>query len=738
MRKIIYILIFVILITLPGLSKSKKLFVITGNVVDISDNKPVVGASARLIGTAIGGISDKKGNFLIKNVTRGTYVLLITYVGYESKKVRIDLTKENIRDTIFLKIELKESSFKTDEIVISANKKVQAVQDVPISLSLIDAKDILQRNIVQFDEALKYVPGIQLMNQNISIRGSSGFAFGLGSRVTMLVNGFPMLSGDNGDIKFDIIPATEIQRIEILKGAGSALYGTGAIGGVVNIIPREPTKKPSIFLKAYSGIFTLPVYKQWQYRETLPFRSGTILSYSQSFGNFGGLVSGQYYRDEGFYDYGDETRYNFFGNFGYKINDGITISVLTNYASDNSTDWVYWNSLDSATRPPTSTDKNIRINSNKFMLATQGKFISSSKFFSTVKLSYYRTAFANTYPENNIDYRQSVANAWYAESQFVNNLSARTNLTYGLTFNWNTVQSATYGKHQQYITALYTQAELSQINNLITTVGLRFDNEKTIGSGANYVLSPKIGFNYALTGQTHLRLSAGKGFRAPTIAEKFASLQFRGFEVVPNLDLKPETSWSAELGTNSDMDFKSFALNIDGAIFYNNMNNLIEATFDNTLPNNPIKFQNITKAEIYGLELILKTIFFHLISFNTSVTLMNPVDLSLNETLKYRSKILWYNNISIPFKYFELQADYRYISKVVNVDEALALQMKDYDARVPINIVDLRILFNSNNLAGLPIKIGINAKNLLNYYYTEIPGNLGATREISLQFEGRF
>ncbi len=737
--KVILIILFVFVISFESTvaTEQKKTFVLIGTVIDKENKTPVVGASVRLEGTAVGTITNHRGEFTLKKIDKGEYNLLVTFIGYSAKKQTVEFTGSS--DTIYTKIEMEISPFRTPEVVVSVNKQVQAVQDVPISISLIDKQTLSDRNIIQFDEALKYVPGLQVSNENISIRGSSGFAFGLGSRVALLINGSPMLSGDNGDIKFDIFPANEIKRIEIIKGAGSALYGTGAIGGVVNIIPEEPSKEGRLYLKGYSGFYTLPTYKQWQYRTTLPLRTGASASYSQSAGNFGALISGQFFNNEGHHDYGDETRYNLFGNFKYNFDGAGSVSLLTNYASDNSTDWVYWQSLDSATRPPTGTDKSIRIYSDKLMLAAEGKYITSSKFFSILRMNYFRTSFANSYDENNNDYRQSIANSLFGEVQLNNSLGLFTTLTYGLTYTWNTVESVTYGNQEQTISAFYVQVELKHIKDLIITTGLRFDNEQTVGSVSNKMISPKLGLNYSLGPSTKLRLSAGRGFRAPTIAEKFASIKFQGFEVVPNLDLKPEISWSSELGISSEFDLQSVALQIDGAAFYNYMNDLIEPAFDLEIPDAPIKFQNITKARIYGLEFTAKMLLFGFIGFQSSITLMNPEDLTLSETLKYRSKILWYNHLSISLtKYLDVQADYRYMSRVVNVDPALGLQIKDYDARVPGHILDVRVLLNLDTLIDVPLRLGLNADNLLNYYYTEIPGNLGATRLLTFQLEGWF
>ena len=119
-----------------------------------------------------------------------------------------------------------------------------------------------------------------MAKDQVSIRGSSGFALGLGSRVALLLDGFPMLSGDNGDMKFDALPFLNINRIEVIKGAGSALYGTSALGGVVSIFTTNPTSKPEYKIRTYGGFYTQPKYECWNVFDSPPTNYGVDLSYS--------------------------------------------------------------------------------------------------------------------------------------------------------------------------------------------------------------------------------------------------------------------------------------------------------------------------------------------------------------------------------------------------------------------------------------------------------------------------
>jgi outer membrane receptor for ferrienterochelin and colicins len=706
---------------------------LTGTVTDNISGLPLYGASIRIENTDFGSFTKKDGSFTFKNLKPGKYTIIATYIGYHLTTSKINIQSDNLN----LKIELTESQLKTSEIVVSANKKLQAVQDVPISMAIIESSKIIEKGATQFDEVLRYVSGIQMNQDNISIRGSSGFSFGLGSRVSLLIDGNSMMSGDNGDIKFDILPSFDIERIEIIKGSGSALYGTGAMGGVVNIITIEPTEDAKIKYRTYAGLYTKPTYQQWVYRNSLASKAGTDLTYSQKIGNLGIMLSGGLQKDDSYHAYYNSDKWNLFSKLKYDFSDLTKVSVLANYATDNTTDWAYWNSLDSATLPPSNTNYDIRFKSNKLILNSEIKHIFSSSFFGSAKISLFRTDFQNSFPTSSTFFRSSKANSYTSEIQLNNKIDDNTQLTYGVSYYFNQVSSSTFGEHDQNNIAGYAQIELTQITNLIATAGIRLDKENITGSKSNMEFSPKLGFNYKVQEDFNLRASIGHGYRAPTIAEKYASLNYQGLKVVPNPDLLPEKSWSAEVGIHYEIPVLSKPILLDASVFTNWMDNLIEPQFDLSVPNEaPIKFLNITSARIVGFEIEAKTLLFNFLGVQSSLTLMDPKDLSLNQTLKYRSKILWYNGIIIPLPYAELQADYRYLSKVENVDPSLGLQIKDYDARVPVHVLDIRLSIKFQDLVGVPLNLRINCNNILNYYYTEVPGNLAKTRFIGLQLDG--
>src|SRR3989449_10208737 len=124
-------------------------------------------------------------------------------------------------------------------IVVTTAKRPQSLEDVVPSVALLSDSDIAKRAVNTIDEAVDKAPGVQFLSGQVNIRGSSGFVQGLGRCVLLLVDGVPANQGDRGGISWDLLPVDDVERVEVVKRAGSALYGSSASGGVVNLSTRE-------------------------------------------------------------------------------------------------------------------------------------------------------------------------------------------------------------------------------------------------------------------------------------------------------------------------------------------------------------------------------------------------------------------------------------------------------------------------------------------------------------------
>ncbi len=725
------IMIILAAMSVPAFPEEK--YSISGSLSDKESAQPLAGCSVFLERTPYGTVADRNGHYLLKNIPAGHYNLLVSMMGYKIVSKQIDL-RADMKEVNF---ELEEKALQTGEIVVSANKRIQAVQDVPISMAVIDSRAVFQRSAVRLDKLIEFVPGVEVNKDNISIRGTSGFAYGVGSRTAVLMDGFPVLSGDNGDVKFDVMPLFDVERIEIVKGSGSALYGSSALGGVINIISREPTEKAETKFRIYGGLYTRPRYKQWDYSNSLHGNSGAEAGFSGRFGRLGMILTAGWHANESWRQYDDSKRYNLYSRFSYNFSDRTDALISISAANENKTDWIYWHGLDSATFPAAGTDYDRRIDSRKLTIISQIKHIFNDRFFAIAKAGYFGTNYANNLPESNPEKRESDAGTYSGEVQGNYRIAASTLITTGLFLQHNEVTSFTYGNREQNIFAAYLQGELNFPENLTVTAGSRIDYEKALGIDGRSEVSPKFGITYKPSGQLSFRASAGSGFRAPTVAERYATAEYQGLRVKENTALLPETGWSFEVGGNYEGLVAGLPLYADIALFRNDLKNLIEPSFlsDNS---GTIQFMNVTKARILGIEGGVKAMLFGFVGLETSLTLMDPKDLTLGETLKYRSEVLWYNKLSLNFGTYEFQCDYRYKSRQKNIDEKLGLQIKDADARVAVHLVDARAIIRLEPLINLPIQVSLNAFNLFDYYYTEVPGNLAATRNLTLQIEGGF
>lgn len=706
-------------------------FDLVGKILDNTIKKPLPKATVRLEGTTFGTLTNHEGLFSFDRIPSGSYFIIVSFVGYEVYKQKIFLP---FKDTLV--IYLQHKSLKMGEVVVSATKRVQAIQDVPVSISVISDDFLTERNYVRFDDALRQTTGLIVNKDNINIRGSSGFSFGLGSRVAYLVDGLPFLSGDNGDAKFDIIPTEVIGKIEVVKGAGSALYGSTAIGGVINIITKE-YESEFISITAQSGIYTKPKYKQWVYSDKLSTKNYFIGNYGNNFGIFKAIGSVSFLNDESYHKYDKSQRLNFFTKLSKELENYGNLSLFGFYARDRHDDWVYWNSLDSATIPPTNTDLSRKLISLKTGGGLEWRFYLSPKTFGNLKTNLYHTDldFENIRDTN--EYRQSSAYSLFNELQLNSHLPDNTMLSSGFSFQNNWVSSNIYGKRKQTLFSSFFQVEYTRIENLILTFGTRLDWEKSDSTAVNFEFSPKLGINIHLSnsnGDKYLRFSIGSGFRSPSLAERFATVRFGGFQVVPNFDLKAERSWSSELGGTFDFEIESAPFIFDFALFYSRFTNLIEPQFDINQINPVIKFMNITNARIYGIEFSLRSLILNKLLFSFGTAYLDPFDLNRKTILKYRSKFSINSSISIPFGFVRFNSDFRYISKMEKIDEILRQQVPDYDARVPIYVLDLYLTIDFKRFH-LPIRATISLQNVLDYYYVEMVGNLAPTRHLSLKLQ---
>lgn len=204
---------------------------------------------------------------------------------------------------------------------------------------------------------------------------------------------------------------------------------------------------------------------------------------------------------------------------------------------------------------------------------------------------------------------------------------------------------------------------------------------------------------------------------------------------MPNPSLKPESNWTFEIGANYQM---TNYINLDAALFNNEYYDFIEPTVDPI--DGYVHFENVTRARIQGFEINSNSSFLdNRLNLTLSYTYLWARDLQLNQALKYRPRHMALASLDYTIGDFDIGADFRYSSKVEQMDfELVSLGVvKDGTKRVDIQVLDLRAGYNLKQF-GIPAKVYLNVNNVFNYNYVELIANIAPIRNYSLSMEFLF
>src|ERR1051326_6245672 len=184
---------------------------IKGRVTDSLSKEGIVNAIVLTDGKN-GVATDVNGNYELK-LPGGKYVLTFAFTGYRSQMVSVTLMAGESQQ---IDVQLSESITDLGTVVVSAGKFEQKIEDVTVSMGVIKPQLIENKNTTNMETIIDQVPGVNVMDGQVQIRGGSGFSYGAGSRVLLLVDDLPMLTCDAGDIKWDYLPVENIGQVEVI------------------------------------------------------------------------------------------------------------------------------------------------------------------------------------------------------------------------------------------------------------------------------------------------------------------------------------------------------------------------------------------------------------------------------------------------------------------------------------------------------------------------------------------
>ncbi|MDW7678961.1 MAG: TonB-dependent receptor, partial [bacterium] len=359
---------------------------------------------------------------------------------------------------------------------------------------------------------------------------------------------------------------------------------------------------------------------------------------------------------------------------------------------------------------------------------TKYNWILAPKAALSFRLSYLMTLMGNQYLTST-DFNP--ARGLGAEIQGDLLPTPNIDVTYGFEFKWDTGSTKYFGDHQGYTIGLYSQAEYRIKNNLAFTPGLRYDRYKLIDGISQSLLSPRFGINFRPSAQTVLRMSAGSGFRAATIAERYLNFENNSVVVEANPDLKAEKSWSYDAGVRQYLSSNWF---VELSAFRNDFNDLIEVDLRQSQIDFAkdirvsVRFQNLLKARIQGFELSTTGNWWReRIRLQASASFIDHQDLITGQPLSYRPEVIAFIHPSIHLGQWQAHAEFRYASKIE------AVKLFYYDDRVPQKVWNFRLIYHFLNY---DFQVAIN--NAFDYYYTQIERNMAEIRNFSVGMTAEF
>lgn len=701
---------------------------LSGYIFD-KDNHPLNGVNVIVAGTSFGAASNSEGYFEVRNIPFGNYDLEISVIGFKKEKISNVLLSENYE---LLKIILHQEAIETGQVIVSAGKYEQKITDITVSSAVIGPEIISKKNFTQLDEVLRYVPGVSVALEQVSIRGSSGYSKGAGTRVLVAVDGIPIYTGETGEIVWELIPLTDIERIEILKGPASSLYGSTAIGGVINIISKKAAQEPITYFKTFAGFYGDPSYDEWKWNKSQRTFYGLEAVHSNREGNLGYTFSLNKYNNDSYRENDFNKRVSGYLKLDYDIDEEKSLTFIGNFLEMNRGNFLYWKDSRNALIPKDG-DNNQTVKSNRQFASIIYKQTFSEKFSGELKSSYYRSSFNGIGKE----ITSATSNLFRNELIGTAKINNEWTLVSGAEVSYADVESDIFSNPYFLTASAYLHSEYKISEKINSTLGLRYDFIKldTI-AGAN-ALTPRAGLNYKFSDELIFRASFATGFRAPTPAEVFTSADAgSGIMVVENTELEYESSLSYEFGAiYQPNNFIKF----DAAFFNTDYNNFIEPTLTN---DGNIQFVNLRKARIQGFELITEfNMIPKLLSFSAGYNYLWARDIEKNISMKYRPRNTVYAGVEFNPYPFEFRTDVRYWNKVEEIDFNLTqpplILIVDGDNRSDVFVVDLSLGYNFE-IASKPFKVFFNGKNIFNYNYVEFIGNLAPIRNFSISLETYF
>lgn len=701
------ILLFILLITTIA---TTSVFAQNGRImgkVALKDGTPVVFANITLKGTQLGTASNDKGYFVIQNVPYGDYTLQFSAIGYSNVSQKVTVKGSTSR----VNIEAKENAQELDEIVVTGTMKAISRKESAVPVEVYSPSYFKKNPTPVLFEALQIVNGVRpQLNCAVCNTGDIHVNGMEGPYTMVMIDGMPIVSGLSTVYGLNGIPNSMIERVEVVKGPASTLYGSEAVGGLVNVITKTP-ENVSLFSADVMGT-------SWQeYNVDLAVKIGKKKTSSLLGVNYYNYNNPLDNNGDNFTDVTLQNRFSVFNKWGFKRKNNRIASLAGRFIYEDR-----WGGEMQWTPKYRGGDE------------IYGESIYTTRYevMGAYQLPFDKekvmTSFSYSYHDQNSVY----GNVWYIAKQQIafgqmiwdKRLSKNHDALFGMALRYTWYDDNTPATRigdektginkpdEVYLPGIFVQDEITMGKAHKLLLGARYDYNSEHGN----IFTPRVNYKFTPNKNNIFRLSFGNGFRVVNLFTEDHAATTGARQVIVEEELKPERSVNVNLNYQKYIATNAGVLSFDATVFHTRFSNKIVADYETN--DNQIIYDNLDGYAVsQGVSLNLDFSFPFPLKIMGGATLMDVYSMDKNTAgeLERNRQLLTENisgtfAISYSFPKWGLSIDY-----TGNVYGPMKLPVLDNDFRKEFSdTYSLQNIQVTKKFAhGLEIYGGV--KNLLNF-----------------------
>jgi len=614
-----YSILILLLITQVGIGQSIK-----GKITS-KNGDAIPFSNIFLKNTKLGTNSTEDGSYELNYMLKGKYTLIVSSIGFKTFTSSLVLDGNNRFKNIVL-----EDDNSLNEIVISGTLRPVSKTASPVPVEVYSKTFFKKNPTPSVFESLQNVNGIRpQLNCNVCNTGDIHINGLEGPYTFVLIDGMPIVSGLSTVYGLTGIPQALIERVEIVKGPASTLYGSEAVGGIINIITKKPTNAPKLSTDVFAsswGEVNTDIGLRYQISEKAQGLLGV------NYFNFQNRIDNN---NDNFTDLTLQNRISIFNKINIERKSNKVFTIAGRYVYEDrwggELDWerkfrgsnlvygesIYTNRWETFGTYQLPTKENIN-----FQFSANG---------------HYQDSFYGT---DSYDATQLIA---FGQLVYDTKINDKQNLILGLAYRYTYYDDNTFatldetGNFNQpskiHLPGIFTQDEISISDRNKLLLGLRWDYNSVHGS----ILSPRINYKWNSRDKSNIfRISVGNGFRVANVFTEDHAALTGAREVEFQGDLDPETSWNVNINYVKKINTENTFITLDASAFYTYFNNRILPDYE-TDPNKII-YANLEGFSVSkGVSLNADILFTNGLAINTGVTLM---DVSVTENNIKRRQLL--------------------------------------------------------------------------------------------------